>query len=52
MKHGLKPNKKQKILISSRGLNADNWLVERDTPQVMVIIHRDSHKKRNIYKEV
>lgn len=52
MKHGLKPTKKQKILISSRKLDPDNWLVERDTTAYMIIIHRVSHNKRKIYKEV
>lgn len=50
MKHGLKPTKKQKVLIASRKLDPDNWLVERDTVEKMIIVHRVSGKKMPIYK--
>ncbi|WP_410496366.1 hypothetical protein QTL86_02510 [Cellulosilyticum sp. ST5] len=52
MKHGTKPTKKQCILISSRRLDPKNWLVERDTNEMLVIISRSGKQKRNIYKEV
>lgn len=51
MKHGKAPTKKQKVLISSRKLNPDNWLVERDTPKEMIIVSRSGKQKRKLYKE-
>lgn len=52
MKHGKVPTKKQAILIRSRKLDPKNWLVERDTPEKLVIISRSGKQKRNIYKEL
>lgn len=52
MKHLRNPTKKQSILISSRKLNPNNWLVERDTPEKLVIVSRSGKQKRPIYKEV
>lgn len=48
MKQGKRPTKRQKIEIKANGLNAENWLVERDLPDVMVIINRHSGKFRAI----
>jgi hypothetical protein len=50
MKHGLKPTKKQKQFIQSKRLDANNWLVERETPDKMVIVHRKSGNSRQLYK--
>lgn len=51
MKHGKKPTRKQKELISSSGLQPLNWLVCRDTSELMEIEHRISGKHRIIRKE-
>ncbi|WP_339309752.1 hypothetical protein NZ043_27395 [Paenibacillus sp. FSL k6-2145] len=48
MKQGKRPTKRQKIEIKANGLNAENWLVERDLPDQMVIVHRFSGKARTI----
>ncbi|MEC0125320.1 DUF6906 family protein [Paenibacillus pabuli] len=48
MKQGKRPTKRQKMEIKVNGLNADNWLVERDLPSMMVIVHRFSGKARTI----
>lgn len=50
LKHGKRPTMKQKKLISSRRLNPMNWLVVKDTPDFMEILHRHSNKRRNIDK--
>lgn len=50
MKHGKRPTVTQRKLISSRGLNSDNWLVVKDMLTEMVIVHRLSGKQRVIYK--
>ncbi|WP_180270634.1 DUF6906 family protein [Sporanaerobium hydrogeniformans] len=52
MKQGKAPNKKQKILIRSRGLDYNHWLVVTDNKELMKIKHRTSNRVRNIYKEV
>ena len=47
---GKRPTKKQKILMKSKHLNAENWLVCKDTPQEMLIRHRHSGQFRVIRK--
>ena len=46
MKHGKKPTRKQVAFIQSKRLNPGNWLVVKDTPEKMVLVHR--HFSRNI----
>ncbi len=48
MKNGKRPTRRQRIEIKNRGLNPENWLVERDTPVVMVLVHRYSGSSRTI----
>lgn len=50
MKHLKAPNKKQKIFIESNHLNPNNWLIERNMDDEMVIVHRVSGKVRHIKK--
>lgn len=40
MKHGKKPTVKQCKFIQSWGINHENWLVIKDTPTEMVLVHR------------
>lgn len=52
MKHGKKPTVSQRKYIASKGLNAENWLVVKDTPKEMHLVHRYSdHTTRIITKE-
>lgn len=52
MKHGKKPTVAQRKLIKAKRLNPENWMVERDTPEKMVLVHRHSDTtKRIIHKE-
>ena len=48
---GKKPTLAQKKLLKAKGLNPDNWLVISADWERMVVIHRDSLKKRTIVKE-
>ena len=41
MKHGKKPTVQQRKFITSNGLHAENWLVAKDTPEEMVLVHRN-----------
>ena len=44
MKHGKKPTVRQSQLIKSMRLNPANWLVVKDTPEELVIVHRHSDR--------
>ena len=46
-----KPTRQQKILIKSKGLNPDNWLVVRDDRKRLEIQHRHSLKVKTIVRE-
>jgi hypothetical protein len=50
MKHGKNPTVKQKKLMTEWHLNYENWLVVKDTPTEMEIVHRVSGKIRVIKK--
>ena len=52
MKHGKRPTREQRKFISAHGLNAENWLVVKDTPDEMLLVHRHSDSTtRTIHKE-
>lgn len=52
MKNGKNPTVAQRKLIQSKRLNSDNWLVIKDTPDYMMLVHRHSDTTiRTIYKE-
>lgn len=44
MKHGRKPTREQKKLISKWRLDPAVWLVVKDTPTEMLLVHRHSDK--------
>ena len=51
MKHGVKPTRQQKKLIQSKGLDPAVWLIVKDTPERMELVHRYSDKTtRTIHK--
>jgi hypothetical protein len=50
MKQGKRPTRRQKAEIKSRGLNPNNWLVERDSPHEFVIVHRETGTVKVIRK--
>lgn len=53
MKHGTKPTRYQRKLIEKHLIDASVWLVVKDTPELMELVHRNSDKtKRTIYKEL
>lgn len=52
MKHGKKPTVAQRKFIQKMGLIAENWLVVKDTPEKMELVHRYSDRtKKIIHKE-
>lgn len=48
MKHGKNPTREQKKLIQQWKLNPENWLVVKDTPDQMLLVHRYSEKTTRI----
>lgn len=50
MKHGKNPTVRQKKFIASFRLNYENWLVSQDTPEKMVLTHRNTGAVRVIIK--
>lgn len=48
MKHGKKPTREQRKLIQSKGLDSAVWLVVKDTPDKMELVHRLSDKTRRV----
>ena len=52
MKHLKKPTREQKKLIQQKKMNPADWMVERDTPSEMVLVHRHFERvKKIIHKE-
>ena len=51
MKNGKRPTRAQKKLMSQYKLNYENWLVIKDTPEQMTVVHRYSNQTRVIPKE-
>lgn len=50
VKQGKRPTKQQKIRIAEMGLNNENWLVVKDTPDIFQIVNRVSRKIRTKQK--
>ena len=50
MKHGKNPTMEQKKLMTKWHMNCENWLVVKDTPEEMLVMHRDSGRTRSIPK--
>lgn len=51
MKHGKKPTREQRKLIQAKRLNPENWLIERDTPEKMVLFHKHFDNKTRTIKK-
>ncbi len=50
MKNGKNPTKAQKIYLKGYGLNPDNWLIVKNTPEEMQLVHRYTSTTRRIVK--
>lgn len=48
MKHGKRPRKRQQNFIKAHGLIPGNWLVVKDMPDQMHLVHRYSDKTTRI----
>ncbi len=50
MRHGKRPTRRQKILISSLRFNPDNWLVLGEDKDSLILVHRYTDKVRKLPK--
>lgn len=50
MKNGKRPTKRQKMLIAASGKNPADWLVCKDTPTEMHLVHRHAGTRKIIPK--
>lgn len=50
MKHGKKPTVRQSEIIKAKRLKPEDWLIERETPEKLVVIHRYGNAMREIRK--
>ena len=48
MKHGKKPTREQKMFLAKLKLNPADWLIVKDTPELMQIVHRYSERTTKI----
>ncbi|MCM3223358.1 hypothetical protein M3644_26770 [Bacillus cereus] len=48
MKNGKKPNKREKILIESKGLKPDEWLIYKKVAKKLHLVHRGTGATRVI----
>lgn len=48
MKNPKKPTREQRKLIERWGLDAHVWMVVKDTPTEMLIVHRHSDKTQRV----
>jgi hypothetical protein len=44
MKHGKRPTRRQKVYISSLGLNPENWLIISEDKNQLTMVHRHTDK--------
>ena len=48
MKNGKRPTVAQKKYLKAQGLNPENWLIVKNEPSQLVIVHRHSGQRRTI----
>ena len=48
MKHGKKPTRTQRMLMQKWKLKSEDWLVVKDEPHQMTLVHRHFDNKTNI----
>lgn len=52
MKHGKKPTREQRKLMQKWGMNTTDWLVVKDTPEQMILVHRYSDNTTKTIQKV
>ena len=52
MKHGVKPTREQRKLIEKWKLNSQDWLVVKDEPSKMTLVHKHFDNKTKVIPKV
>lgn len=52
MKQPRKCKRAEKIFLSKKGLKAENWMVQDDTKESIVFVHKTSKKTRKFEKPI
>ena len=52
MKRAKKLTRTQKIYLSKKGLNPDNWMVKSEDAEIITFIHKTSKKTREYKKPI
>lgn len=47
---GKNPTREQRKILFKNGLDSCNWLVQKDTPDKMQLIHRDTKEVKVVFK--
>lgn len=48
MKHGKRPTREQRKFLESKRVNTQDWLVSKDTPTEMVLVHKHFDGKMKV----
>lgn len=51
MKQLRKPTREQRKIIQSKRLNPENWMIERDTPEKLVLVHKHFYNNTRTIKK-
>ena len=52
MKQPRKLKRNEKIYLSKKGLNPDNWMVKSEDAEIITFIHKTSKKTRDFKKPI
>ena len=52
IKHGVNPTRSQKKLLAEHRLNPKSWMVVKDTPEAIELVHRNSDKTRRVIRKI
>ena len=52
MKQSKKLTRAQKVFLSKKGLKAENWMVQEETKESIVFVHKTSKKTRKFEKTI
>ena len=51
MKNGKKPTVDQRKFMEQCGLDAENWLIVKNTSEAMIVVHRHTGETKTIRKD-
>ncbi|WP_205439668.1 DUF6906 family protein [Peribacillus alkalitolerans] len=48
MKNGKRPTRNQKKKFIEAGLNPNNWLIVKNLPEILIVVHRETGTTKEI----